>query len=105
MRGLLRFVVVVAVIALGGLIGTLLVRDPGYVLIAYDRLVLETSVWVALLLLFVLLFTLWVIGWLIRRAIAGQIMMLDWASMRKKSRAREQTVRGLLVHERRPEAP
>ena len=97
MRQLLRLVVVVAVIVLGGLIGTLLVRDPGYVLIAYDSLVMETSVWVALVLLSALLFTLWAVGWSIRRAIAGQIRVLDWASTRKRSRAREQTVRGLLV--------
>ena len=36
-------------IALGGLVGMLVVRDPGYVLISYADMALETSIWFALL--------------------------------------------------------
>ena len=47
---LFAFALLVAIV-LGGLVGTLLVRDPGYVLIAYADTALETSLWVAVLLL------------------------------------------------------
>jgi len=94
---LLLLILVLTVAVLGGLLGTFLVRDPGYVLITYDTWVLETSIWVALVLLFVLLGGLFFIGFTIRRIVAGQIRFAGWASSRKLRNARSQTVRGLLV--------
>lgn len=84
-------------IALGGLVGTLLVRDPGYVLVAYADTVLESSLWVALLVLVLLYLTVRSVGFLIRKLTQGQSQMLRWRSGRKARTARSQTVRGLLV--------
>ena len=94
---LLLLVLVVTVAVLGGLLGTFLVRDPGYVLITYDTWVLETSIWVGLVLLFLLLGGLFLIGFTIRRIVASQIRLSGWATSRKLRNARNQTVRGLLV--------
>ncbi len=84
-------------IALGGLVGTLLVRDPGYVMVAYADTVLETSLWVALAGLVLLYAAVRAVGYLLRKVTQGQSQMLRWRSGRKVRAARAQTVRGLLV--------
>jgi HemY protein len=84
-------------IALGGLVGTMLVRDPGYVLIAYADTVVETSLWVALGLLLLLYLAVRSLVYLVHKFTRGQSQMLRWRSARKSSAARSQTVRGLLV--------
>lgn len=88
---------VLAAILLGGLVGTLLVRDPGYVLIAYADTALETSLWVAVLLLVGIYIALRLLSLLIYKLTQGQNRMLRWRSGRKVRAARSQTVRGLLV--------
>lgn len=88
---------VLAAILLGGLVGTLLVRDPGYVLIAYADTALETSLWVAVLLLVGIYIALRLLSLLIYKLTQGQSRMLRWRSSRKVRAARSQTVRGLLV--------
>ena len=42
-RGLLLLLVIIAV---AGYLGTLIARDPGYVLVAYDGYSIQTSLWV-----------------------------------------------------------
>ena len=88
---------VLAAIVLGGLVGTLLVRDPGYVLIAYADTALETSLWVAVLLFIGLYIALRLISIVIFKLTQGQSKVLRWRSGRKIRAARSQTVRGLLV--------
>jgi len=84
-------------IGLGGLVGTLMVRDPGYVLVAYGGTVLETSLWVALLVLVVAYIAVRFVAFVVRKATQGQLRMLRWRSGRKATAARTQTVRGVLV--------
>jgi len=91
------FVALFVAIALGGLVGTLLVRDPGYVLVAYADTVLETSLWVALAVLVLLYAAVRGLGFLLRKLTQGQSQVLRWRSGRKLRAARSQTVRGLLV--------
>lgn len=93
---LVGFVILVAII-LGGLVGTLVVRDPGYVLVSYADTVLETSLWVAVFLLVVLLVSIWAIGYFLRGVSQGQRGVSRFLSGRKVRSARSQTVRGLLV--------
>ena len=47
----LGLLLAVVAVVLGGLIGTLVVRDPGYVLLSYGDMAFETSLWFALVLL------------------------------------------------------
>jgi HemY protein len=87
----------IVAIVLGGLVGTLLVRDPGYVLIAYADTIVETSLWVAVLLLVGLYILVRGGVFLWRKIAQSQSRVLGWRSGRKLRVARSQTVRGLLV--------
>lgn len=87
----------IVAIVLGGLVGTALVRDPGYVLIAYADTIVETSLWVAVLLLIGLYILVRGSVFLWRRIAQSQSRVLGWRSGRKSRVARLQTVRGLLV--------
>ena len=69
-------------IALGGLVGTLLVRDPGYVLVAYADTVLETSLWVALGMVLLLYAVIRGVGFTIQKLTQGQSRVLRWRSGR-----------------------
>ena len=84
-------------IVLGGLAGTWLVRDPGYVLISYADTVVETSLWVAVMLFIAAYVLLAAVTFLLRKIIQSQSRVTGWRSGRKLKAARSQTVRGLLV--------
>lgn len=80
---------------LGGVVGTLLVRDPGYIMVVYGDTVFETSFWVGvvlLLLIYGLMSAALVLGIKILR---GQSRLSDWRSGRQAEQARDQTLRGL----------
>lgn len=85
-----------AALLLGGLVGTLVVRDPGYVLIAYADGAIETSLWFALVVL--------ILGYLLLRlgiaifsstAHSGSAFGA-WRRRRKSTRSRNQTLQGML---------
>lgn len=88
---------VLLAIVLGGLVGTLMVRDPGYVLVAYADTALETSLWLAVLLLVGVYLLFRGISFVIRNLAQGHFRISRWRSGRKVRAARSQTVRGLLV--------
>ena len=92
----LAFGVLIAVI-IGGLVGTLLLRDPGYVLITYANVAVETSLWVGLLVLIAVYFLLRVVGGAVHGLSRGQLRLSHWRSGRKQRRARRQTLNGLLL--------
>lgn len=88
--------VLAAALVLGGVFGVLMARDPGYVLVAYQNVALETSLWfalAALLLAYVLLAGLLA---LVKRIGTGGGLR-GWTQRRRSRVAREQTVRGLLL--------
>jgi len=82
----LAFGVLIAVI-IGGLVGTLLLRDPGYVLITYANVAVETSLWVGLLVLIAVYFLLRVVGGAVHGLSRGQLRLSHWRSGRKQRRA------------------
>jgi HemY protein len=84
-------------LVLGGLIGTLLVRDPGYVLVSYGDTVVETSLWIALLFLLLAYALLRGAGTGFRAMTGGRFKLSQWRSGRKARGARRSTLRGLLV--------
>lgn len=88
--------VAVAVI-LGGLVGTLVVRDPGYVLVAYDQVALETSLWFAVLLLIGVYFVIRLIVFVFVRFASGRGNLGSWNRERRFRNARQQSVQGLLL--------
>lgn len=84
------------VIVLGGWLGTMMMRDPGYVLIAYGGATLQTSLWFALLFCVVLAFlSIWLMR-LIRFLIASNEHFGLWRSDQRKGKARRLTTTGLI---------
>ena len=91
---------IVAFIALGGIVGVLAGRDPGYVLITYDGQSIETSLWLALMLLAVLFAVLLLVGYTLVRLLGSRVALGRWSRRRQQELAAERTRQGiLLLHE------
>ncbi|HEY5645088.1 MAG TPA: heme biosynthesis HemY N-terminal domain-containing protein [Pseudomonadales bacterium] len=93
----LGLLLVALAVVLGGLIGTLVVRDPGYVLISYGDAALETSLWFALVSLAVVYLLLRLLFWVLARSGQSTGRIGGWLRTRKGRQARQQTVQGLLL--------
>lgn len=94
MTGLL--VLVVAALAAGGILAVLMLRDPGYVLIAYGDATLETSLWLGL--------GAWLLAWLaiaavlflIRRLLRGRLRLSDWMATKRREGLRKRALQGTM---------
>ena len=95
MRRLLTYVVLAVVI--GGALGTLMTRDPGYVLITYSGMSFETSLWFALLSLVVIYFLLRLVIAIWTRLLRSGTGVANWRQDRRARTAHATTVRGLLL--------
>ena len=93
----LGILLLVVAVVLGGLIGTLVVQDPGYVLISYADMALETSLWFALILLTMSYLAIRLVLWIFTRSASGSGRFGRWIRQRKGHKAEQQTVRGLLL--------
>lgn len=74
----------------------LIETDPGYVLLAWGRYTLETSVWVGLVLLVMLVLLLHATVGLLRRLWRGQREISGWLVGRRARKAARVTSRGLI---------
>jgi HemY protein len=95
MRRLLISIVLALVI--GGAIGTLMTRDPGYVLVSYAGSSLETSLWFAVAALIVAYFALRGLIALVGTLLRGGSGIRTWRESRRSRNAQERTQRGLLL--------
>lgn len=95
-----RVLRIVTLLAVGGLAGILINRDPGYVLVVFDRMALETSLWVALFLLALAYVGLRLTLFLVARLRRGPSGLLAWRAGRRQRAADERTLAALdaLVH-------
>ncbi|MGE0621789.1 MAG: heme biosynthesis HemY N-terminal domain-containing protein [Pseudomonadales bacterium] len=93
----LGVLLVIVAVVLGGLVGTLVVRDPGYVLVSYGDMAVETSLWFALIALAVLYLSVRLVLWILSRSGEGTGRFGSWLKTRKVRQARQQTVQGLLL--------
>jgi HemY protein len=73
------------------------VRDAGYVLVAYDQMALETSLWFAVLLLIGVYFVVRLVVFIFVRVAAGRGNLGSWNRERRFRNARQQRVQGLLL--------
>lgn len=83
-------------IIVAGVLGTLVAQDPGYVLISYGGMSVQTGLWVMLALLATLIAALY---WLLRlfRFVGGSASAFrSWRSGRASNRAAKLTARGLM---------
>jgi len=93
----LGLLLVAVAVVLGGLVGTLVIRDPGYVLISYGDMAVETSLWFALISLAVLYLSVRLVLWILTRSGQSTGRFGSWLKTRKGQQARQQTVQGLLL--------
>ncbi|MDG2276329.1 MAG: heme biosynthesis HemY N-terminal domain-containing protein [Pseudomonadales bacterium] len=90
-------IAILVAVALGGLLGMWIVRDAGYVLIAYGQQIIETSLWVALAGLVVVYLLLRGMAYIFHRLMSSQSQVMNWRSGRKANSARQLTVKGMLL--------
>ncbi|NJN51574.1 MAG: hypothetical protein HC809_07135 [Gammaproteobacteria bacterium] len=90
-------IVLVLALLVGGVVASLMARDPGYVLLVYDDMMLETSLWFGLLVLLVAWLVARVVLWLLRRLLNVGSGVRGWNATRRVRHSREQTVRGMVL--------
>lgn len=92
---MIRFLaLLLAALALGGLLAAAMLRDAGYVLIAYDGATLETSLWFALASLVVVGAAAYVFGRLWRNTARGGRRLANAAQARRQRTLRERALLG-----------
>ncbi|MFB0906123.1 MAG: heme biosynthesis HemY N-terminal domain-containing protein [Pseudomonadales bacterium] len=95
MRRLLLFMTIILALV----VGTTMSRSPGYVLIAYEDMLLQTSLWVAVLGLLALLLALrWL--WIILSAVLGtKNKLAAWSEDRRAAQALRFLGKSIVLHE------
>ncbi len=93
----IALLVLAVALVLGGLVGVLVARDPGYVLVAYQDVAVETSLWFAAAAVLVLFLLIQAALLVARRLGSGGGRLKGWQRQRRTRAARDQTVRGLLL--------
>jgi len=92
-----RLLWLVTVLALGGLVGLLITRDPGYVLVAYDDMAVETSLWFALVVLAAGYLLVRILLFLGIRVARGRGALREWNVNRRVRAADQRTLQGLTL--------
>lgn len=90
-------VLVAAALAVGGLLAAVMLHDPGYVLVAYSDVTLETSLWLALGALLGVWLVVAVVGSLIRHSRAGGTRLAGWLRGRRHKEMRARSVQGSML--------
>ncbi|MFN2328021.1 MAG: heme biosynthesis HemY N-terminal domain-containing protein [Chromatocurvus sp.] len=94
MRGLF-FLALIALLLGAGMVA-LIDSEPGYLLVAYRDYTVETSLWIGLLLIALIVLTLYAALRLLHRVLASPGSLLFWATSRKRRQAARLTNRGLM---------
>ena len=94
MTGLL--LLVVAALAVGGVLAVLMLRDAGYVLIAYADATLETSLWFALGAWLLLWLAIAAVFFLIRRLLRGRVRLTDWVATKRRRGVHQTALQGTM---------
>ena len=89
---ILFLILLLLALAIGGAVALFVVRDPGYVLIAYDGATLETSVWFALLCAMALGLALFLLSLACRRLLRVRAGVAAWGERRARVKAQRGTI-------------
>lgn len=95
MKRTLVYLLIVIIVA--GWLGTLIARDPGYVLISWEGKTLETGVWVGLAILIAIVAAAWYLARLVRLLLGSTSALQGWQANRKRDRAEDNTNKGLAL--------
>ncbi|HJN49350.1 MAG: heme biosynthesis HemY N-terminal domain-containing protein [Pseudomonadales bacterium] len=87
---------IVLTLLLGGGLGTMMNKGPGLVLISYGGTTLQTSLWVMLIALTLSVLLTFVVIRLLRLPFTTGSNLNIWRSDQKRSKARSQTIKGLI---------
>jgi HemY protein len=90
------FTLAIIALLLGVGVIALIETDPGYVLVSYGAYTMETSLWVGLVLVFLLVFSVYLVLRVAYRLIGGQRSLLNWMGNRKAQKALRHSTRGLI---------
>ena len=90
-------ILVLLALVLGGLLAALMVRDPGYVLLAWDGMTVETSIWLALLILALGVFVTGHAVRFIRALLGSGDGVRRWLHTRQREAAGRRFNQGLLL--------
>ncbi|MFK7913696.1 MAG: heme biosynthesis HemY N-terminal domain-containing protein [Pseudomonadales bacterium] len=93
----LALFVLLVILLLGGLFGSLAGHDPGYVLLAYDKYSVETSLWFALGLLILAYILIRLVIFTLTRTLQSRGRLGRWFSRRSSRTAEERTAQGMLM--------
>lgn len=88
---------VLLALVLGGLLAALMVRDPGYVLVAWDGMTMETSIWLAIIALALAVFIASRSIRFIRALIGSGDGFRQWLRTRRQDAAGRRFNQGLLL--------
>ena len=92
------FVVALLALLLGVGVVALIETDPGYVLVSYRNYTLETSLWVGLSLLVLLVVSIGLLLKLVYRVIRGRRSLSSWLGNRKARNAQRLSTRGMISY-------
>ena len=93
----LWLLVMLMVVVLAGYLGTLIARDPGYVLISYRDYAMQTSLWVMLGFILVFALGVYLLLRLWRLLRSGGGMFQGWQAGRRERRAKQLSEKGLML--------
>lgn len=92
------FIAVLATLLFAAALAAAITYDPGYVLIAFGKYTLETTVWVGIALVLVILLTMYLLILIIHRGVRQGSLFSRWHSNWHDRRGRQLTQRGLLAY-------
>lgn len=92
------FVAVLVVLLLAAALAAAIAFDPGYVLIAFGAYTLETTVWIGVALLLVILVAMYAVILVLHRSVRQGSMIGRWRANWNERRGRQLTQRGLLAY-------
>jgi len=92
----LRLVLFVALLTLGAWLGQSMMKGSGYVLLSYGSWVVETSIWVGLILILSLAVVSYLAIHLLVAALQAEDRLRQWRAERGAHKAMRKTVQGLL---------
>jgi len=81
-----------------GILGTLIARDPGYILIVYQDYSLQTSLWVGLFLILVFVTMSYFLWWLVGVLLDLPARVSSWRTEKSKSRAIQFLNKGIALY-------
>ena len=92
------FIAVLATLLFAAVLAAAIAYDPGYVLIAFGNYTLETTVWVGIALLLVILLAMYCVILLLHRSVRQGSIFSRWRANWNERRGRQLTQRGLLAY-------